>query len=82
MEAAADESFAATRASIRFGTPVVAIAAIKEKPFSLRINASSLLAVQPQNYGKSRLWQGKRQGLTLSHERDPAVTRGAIRLVH
>jgi hypothetical protein len=58
---------------------VAAIAAIKEKPFSFRINTSSLLVfacrslswlvVLPQNYGKSST-----KDLRFSHDRDPAVT--------
>jgi hypothetical protein len=43
--AAADECFGATRARIKFGIAMAATAAIKEKPFSFRINASSLLVV-------------------------------------
>jgi hypothetical protein len=43
MEAAADEWFAAMQAPIRSGIAVAAIAAVKEKPFSFRIHASSLL---------------------------------------
>jgi len=80
MEAAADEWFAAMRAWIRFGMAMAAIAAIKEKPFPSAQTPRlcfTWLVVQPQNYGKSSA-----KDLCFSHDRNPAVTRSAIRLVH